>query len=1293
MTVSKIYVFLCMFFLGAPCIIQATDVAFWNEYSEDKDPRVYLLMQSNKGSLKEATGQVTSVEVTGDATVDGNGKFGTALALGGHGAVKVTPSATFPGGFICIEAWIKIDRYPEKDVCIVFRPAEVGKSSQYDPSVNVTKGFALMIDPKGALRLETRNLLYGPRTAKTMSPEGVVPVGRWVHVAGISAVFPVGTRRLYIDGKEVASVPIGWGEGLMVGNDEEKKPGPIYIGNNDQGNAGLSGSIDQVRIHRNIYKFMEKEDDSWTAANNGRKIPTGPPYFIKEHKPVLHLPLDGSLNIESSGINGVEPIKQKDSFVPGVRGQAWKGKLNLRAPQLLGLERGAVEFWFQVCGINNCSDQNITFLNTNAFNLYIFASPNPKGAGLCLYFDKGAGAGNHFIHLSGDMLFPGRWYHSVITWKDKDIVVYLNGQVAGRSYSESLVRPQNKGILNQCVFFPGGEGMVDEIYLYDQALTPEEAGNAYLRYREPVKMAADVRLHSVEIKAQYHPSLDRIYYVLESNIPSDTIAKVQLVLKDKSGKTLFQSEAPFVPGEQSLTIPRLDDGFFTLSACAVFKDGHVEPGGESSFANKHFPWEKNKLGITNEIFPPFTPVRVEDQSVSVVSRTYTMNGFGLWDHVISKGRDLLAAPITIKMQTETGDLKWTSAKGKCIKSDPNVAIFESQAISEPVVLKTVSTIEIDGCMKVEMEILPGVKPATIKKMWIEIPLKADEVPLMHAIADGMRSNYSDSVPGGEGVVWDGTKAKRSQLWRNMFIPYVWLGAEERGIAWFGENDQGWITEKEQSKAAIQEIRRENGKVVLRVYLVNKDAIIKEPRRLVFGLQASPTKPMPDGWRRKLPSRPGWGLPVMPWGGLDCASQGPYKDDWRIVDKIIECRNGKEFDRKWFDEFVKENKPPLVGGISDWLGTVINFAGTAKRAGPNSPLTVYQEEMYAAVGRPEWIVYRDEWGGGADTYARGEPTEVNYDTGYAYSGANAGVTFGPSYRDFGAYFANEWLKRGVSLYWDNTFPKLASNTLTTPAYFAEDGKIQPALLIWNQQEYQKRIWNILQENRRTRPEPLEWVLHMTNSEVLPIMTWGTVNLDHELGNDKPFSPEWLRTESIGLQVGNYPCSLNPVRGKSNKVLAEMRKSRPKDEVDRLAERIEWGLRVTHEIQHGPSKPEGKIFWDFGYGNDNVPVHNYWADKPVLKVDNGTVKWIALENKQEKEILMVFASWSEKDTETAVKFIPENLGFNPLNMKLYDAETGEEFVADKQGVFTVKLPAPYGVKMIRLGATVKLPIASK
>jgi len=782
----------------------------------------------------------------------------------------------------------------------------------------------------------------------------------------------------------------------------------------------------------------------------------------------------------------------------------------------------------------------------------------------------------------------------------------------------------------------------------------------------------DVRLKPVEIEALCMPTYRAVYYRLAANVPEESIRSVLVVFQDERGTGLARREAKFSQGEQKLDLPELKAGTYRLVVSVTDRDGKRQESDTFTYERKVFAWENNTLGVTREVYPPFEAIRTAEDTVRVVERTCKMNHFGLWDSVISKERELLAGPMALRCLTDAGEAAWQKTTGKFTVRRGDLAVYESGVQADALKIKTTSSVEPDSCMKVEMQLLPGGKPAEIKKLWIDIPLKASEAPLFHEVTDGPRINYAGRTPEGEGVVWDSTKARRYRKWQNSFVPYIWLGAEERGLAWFAENDKGWITQKGEDATPTQELIREGDTLTLRVYLINKPAAIEEPHALVFGLQASPTKPMPKDWRARLADIPG-GLAVVPWGGLHCSYQTPYRNDWAIVDKIAEARHTGKVDRAWFEQYAREHNPPPAYGTWPWLSNVLHFAGRNVAVGPDKPLAVYQEEMAASTLREEWPVYGDEWTPAAHDYTKGQRTVTDEEVMRRGTNANpsAGITFSESYRDFGCWVANEWLKRGVSLYWDNTYPHTSYNFRTTDAYVTETGEVQPCLILWNQREYQKRVWNLLQQWRPKRKEPLEWTHHMTNTLVLPIHTWGTADLDHELSSTKPFSPDWLRTEeTIGLQIGNYPLSLYPVTGRGNKVI----ESAPKD----IQERAEWGMRAVHEIQRGGKLED--LLHAFGYATSQVRVHNYWEEKPALTVGSNEVKWMLLEKPKDGQILLVLSSWSEGAENVEVAINHKHIAAR-IAGRLTDAEMGDTIAEDLAKPFRVKFASPYGVRVLK------------
>ncbi len=791
-------------------------------------------------------------------------------------------------------------------------------------------------------------------------------------------------------------------------------------------------------------------------------------------------------------------------------------------------------------------------------------------------------------------------------------------------------------------------------------------------------------------------------------------------------------------GQKSINLPKLADGDYTVHFATA---GY--PAETKTFMARTFPWVGNTLGITDKVYAPFTPLAINGNDISMVQRTYRMNSFGLWDSVLSEGRELLASPMTLKLQTASSAGQWMPGESRWIKKAGNESVYTSEVTSSAVTVRTTSTIAFDGCMKVAVDLLPGKKPESISHLTLEIPLKDKEAGLFHYCSfESMRRNYAGQTPRGGKITWtnqrfdssprtwdggtlppvwktepgsdDGTiwTCRDIRPWmhviRTDFVPYIWLGGAERGIAFFGENDKGYLLDP---KGVMQRIEREGDVLYLRVDLINTPSIVTKPRHIVFGLQASPTRPMPKDWRANF-SIPPHGGPVVVWGGYICADKYPDGYNYTIIDAIMKARATGVIDTAMMEKADKARKDPakLMFGNEKWIGNTMNwFVNQAKGRYEDSldwtkhthdgilpdasghfiattPLITYFEEHAEDITTDEWLVYQDEW----RSYYPWPEKQMPAPAGTQASNTmNHGfLNFPESYRDFALYYANELMKRGVGVYFDNTQPDDAWNPAQSDAFYDDDGILHPACTIWEQRAYYQRIWTLEQQwKEHGTPAPLCFTMHVTNTNVLPFNTWNDASLDlewswHEEGDkyswgDKyaplPFPPDLLLTETAARQTGSYSHALMGVNGWLNKA-----ENNP---------RAEWGMRVVHEIIHGddindPSK--GKLdtaLWKFGYATDRCQVINYWADDAPIAVSDPEVKWLLLVRKSDKALLLVLQSWKKDDTTVNITIDPARLGFTPENIAS-DAESNETVPVDNNS-FTTTLIAPYGVREIVIG----------
>ena len=699
-----------------------------------------------------------------------------------------------------------------------------------------------------------------------------------------------------------------------------------------------------------------------------------------------------------------------------------------------------------------------------------------------------------------------------------------------------------------------------------------------------------------------------------------------------------------------------------------------------------YAWEGNDLGITDEIYEPFKPISVNDNTVEVVRRRYHLNTLGLPAQIEADDQkdeadygDLLADPVTIMVNGE----KLSGGDGTFVKTTRRKVVYEGSANHPAVRVATRTETEFDGCMRVEMTLKSGEQKQALESMTLDIPIKDSMSPLFHVVkgCTPIRNNPAGSAPGGRGQVWGSAEMKDSK-WPGNFKPYLYLGGPERGLSWFADNEKGWVMDWT-VQPSCQTLHRADGKLTLRVHLVQKPIVIKESRTITFGLMASPAKPMPGNWRSV--GQPGHKEIAFRMGhlfGRDAifAAKYPRGKDYSPFAKFHARRKGEKvginaFVEKWAGKHLHDE---MTDGLKRrYKNLMRNILRAGGNVGPDTYFTSYFDEFRKTIiwheemktYWSEWVrSFERPWGPLYDEWSN-RPTKKDHQR---WSRPTGSVV--KSYRDFACYFAKKQLENGVGIYFDNTFLQPAYNLVTTTAYTRPDGTIQPSAQIWARRKYLRRIW-VLHKQLYQPETPQIMMLHMTNSHILPYMVWNQANLDLEwkVRGARPFqekfSPELLRAESLGRKTGNYPMAmLNP-----------RRPDHMSKEEFAFIQRTHRDALYVHEIKYSPNirtaaAPEPLS--DFGYGQPDCRVINYWEPEAPISVSDDQCKWILL--RREGKALVMLVTWNDEEKEIKVKVDTDALGIDVD--RVTNAESGETTPAP-DGDFAFTMPG-YGTRIYRL-----------
>ncbi|MBT3377844.1 MAG: hypothetical protein HN742_26660 [Lentisphaerae bacterium] len=683
------------------------------------------------------------------------------------------------------------------------------------------------------------------------------------------------------------------------------------------------------------------------------------------------------------------------------------------------------------------------------------------------------------------------------------------------------------------------------------------------------------------------------------------VTGVHLALRPKDGSPLAETAMPPLSDfktEIEWSIPSLTEGSYELVASI---DGQATGPVIASFVRHVFPWEHNKIGASDLLVPPFTPIEVKGARVSTVLRTHTVAPTGLWQQVKSLGVGLLREPMRLDA-TVAGNTSTAIGKGLTYDLQRDTRAVANGAWSAGSLEGSVTTDwDVDGSMKWTLRLAPTDQ--SVDSLTLTIPLQNARSPLMHACTDGIRFNYAGVVPEGDGVVWRSSQAARNSI-IGSYVPYLWVGAEERGLCVYGENDAGWITHPEVS---CQELVRRGDSLDLVLHLIAKPGSISAPRTITMAFQATPVKPMPKDWRRwTFGAWRAAGIPGVRhvafmgscwyWGTeTPCLDWYPRGQDWTYFHKLAETRRTGEVDKAFIEEWLKgfehiyasAKTPEKRKHLEKIFRNHTNAAFHTMKGRPKT-LNIYTNGRGVRFDTPEGQTFLDEWH--RDAYSKRDwPPR---------GGAAYDLDPVASFRDYAMSHFRTMAEIMVdSFYWDDLFFQSNFDTIGTPAYVLPSGHIQPSMGLYNMREWVHRTARMQLEMGK----PVRNIIHMTNTAITPVLAFAQMNYTWE---DKGgaadfqdrFDRDYTRAESIGLQQGNVPFALWLVHTK-DKAQA------------RWVERTGTGCMLVHEIK---TSGGGETFWgifrlmmEYGYGLPEVKVSQYWKkDHPAALAGSDAVSLV-------------------------------------------------------------------------------------
>jgi hypothetical protein len=232
-------------------------------------------------------------------------------------------------------------------------------------------------------------------------------------------------------------------------------------------------------------------------------------------------------------------------------------------------------------------------------------------------------------------------------------------------------------------------------------------------------------------------------------------------------------------------------------------------------------WLGARQKITPGVLPPWTPVKVTGRRVEVLGREISYTDLALPASIRSAGAELLAAPMRVLVEANGREVKWTSRR--CNVTDRSTEGVEWASIweSDQLELAVVSNVEYDGFTWNEVTLVPR-GTVRVDRVALDIPLRREVAKLVyqgHAQAAGALSPFG---------------------LRRGAADNLWLGNEERGLAWQAESLE-WVQAKDTARQV--EVTPGDHATLWRTNFIDTPTDLSAPYTAKFALTPTPTKPV------------------------------------------------------------------------------------------------------------------------------------------------------------------------------------------------------------------------------------------------------------------------------------------------------------------------------------------------------------------------------------------------------------------------------------------------------------------
>ncbi len=688
-------------------------------------------------------------------------------------------------------------------------------------------------------------------------------------------------------------------------------------------------------------------------------------------------------------------------------------------------------------------------------------------------------------------------------------------------------------------------------------------------------------------------------------------------------------QASLEEGQSTVYVPMvyLKDGKNTF-VCKLYDENDTTIASkEISLQISENPvWLDNNLGIDENVPAPWTPIVFENNKIGVWGREYDFGDRLFPKSIISQGKELLAGPIDFETIIDGKIINWENGldREEKLKQTDGTLIFEKEEVFSELLMSCKTTCDFDGLLKFDVIIQP-TKKGSLDKLVLKIPLSKDIAKL--------HDNYAYTFGGGPGFIMPTEEYMMGKLelpFTSQFLPVLWVGDPERGLAFLCEGQENWNLSDTQNAITITDTGKE---ALLCVNVIDtKTEISKDkPLTLTFGLNITPSKPQPRpaDWMTFRPvSTVGHRLHFTCWGGSTRWQGFPI-----IGNLSVKSGDPAEFDDKGFIEGLKELRSR---GLT---------------------LPTYLTPSALVTDIPDFVYYRDEW--------KSVPEII---TG-TDSGQEIMITCinDKKLQDFFLYYLNDFMNKYDvdGIYMDFSHLQRCANEKHNCGY-EKDGKRQPAWPIFGYHEMHKRIYKVMMNCKPNAP--LRVIGHCSGGKNLPHINFWDATVDGEYINVDIMGPKYNGDYTTFYRTMDRYVTEYSLDGWGSIPVFDSYNKTPEGTRTAHAYAIQTGAIPWSWLHYATQAEIWRELDEFGV--DRVTEFlPYWDNKGVVKYEQDDKIYVATYRNEDKTLFAI-SNIDAIDRDVHITFDKDYLG---LSGEFKVVDLGNKNVVSNSNDLTVNVKA--------------------